>query len=148
METIECGCAAVCDVPLFENNLVFFFPMVLEIRGELMPDREDCVGWNLLFSCLRFHWEKHRKVQEPNITKSHNHFVFHLHKCWFINFHCLRLQVVFTIDYKLGNLFYWFVPTLFPYTSYIIVDWLNWKKKLKYADFATTLHTKILCQYK
>lgn len=38
-------CGAACNVlPLLENSLVFFFPQVLEIRGELMPDREECVG--------------------------------------------------------------------------------------------------------
>lgn len=47
--------AAGVTLPLLENNFVLFFPLVLEIRGELIPDGEEGAGRNLLFSGLWLH---------------------------------------------------------------------------------------------
>lgn len=55
-------------VPLFENGFVLLLPLVLEVRGELMPDGEEDVRWNLFLSCFGLHWEKHCKFQEPENT--------------------------------------------------------------------------------
>lgn len=56
-------------LPLLENGFVLLLPLVLEIRGELVPDAEDSIGWNLLLSCLGLHWKEHCELQEPDRTQ-------------------------------------------------------------------------------
>lgn len=42
-------------VPLLENGFVLLLPMVLEVRGELVPDGEERVGRNFFLSCFGLH---------------------------------------------------------------------------------------------
>ena len=65
------GCRAAWDyVPLLENGFVLLLPLVFEVRGELMPDAEERVGWDLLLSSLGLHWEEHCELHEPDKTQS------------------------------------------------------------------------------
>ena len=55
-ESAPAGCRSACvTVPLLENDFVLLLPLLLEVRGELVPDAKDSVGCNLLVSCLGLH---------------------------------------------------------------------------------------------